>query len=666
MIKKEQLRKYLETIPVIIEDTSELSENYFKIVSYPKTLQAGKNLFRLQGSNNLDIGKQVQIEVLDYNKNTIYHEITDILEVDGSRIVSIWVYPDTAAGPGRITIVGVANRDLLGNLIPESRKQSPNVRWSVAVNVAPEARNNSEILYNVDPTVTMTEVSRSLFTKQYSGSRFASLTASPISAQYRYVNQTAIITSTTDVFTDDMNSGTITIATGNFSNLFPPAIQPVSNSSYVATIDKVLNSRQIRLTVPYTLYSTGLPANHIYESAQISGINSIYYEQKPILSPVTQSFVSASVVINQTLSGSFGLMTLNNLAPETGDTYRIRVYFRKASAPGIAKSFKGYDTPSNYVPVSNTVVKSQEILIDGNANEIDQPIGIFSGSASITQYWTVTASAALNGATISSSFSNYPLIRSLYIASSSGTPSTFSDNQYFIVQTKNSYEFSQDTIYNLTFDTITEAGIGFNEGTNYQLLDIVLSGSACTDTYLNLSNVKYIGSIQNTSGYFYENNSFDFTVNRSGTAQLMFLLRSGKWHFSDVSLRARQYLGFTPNKINLLIPIEEYLTENFDIKIEYYDFENNQSKTITEIKDFRFTRPTILRYVSGYGRYSYLDINQIGSVIQANTFSNNNAVVIDTINANTINEITNLNNNVSTPIDVLNTLGNTGINIGGG
>ena len=75
MQRKEAVYKGLEFIPVLYEDPSLTSPDYFQISEFPTKLTAGKNLFKLRGHpTNLTTGGVLGIEVLDYNGDPIYEE----------------------------------------------------------------------------------------------------------------------------------------------------------------------------------------------------------------------------------------------------------------------------------------------------------------------------------------------------------------------------------------------------------------------------------------------------------------------------------------------------------------------------------------------------------------------------------------------------------------
>ena len=94
---------------VVIRDENPFSDNYFNIVEFPTVLTAGKNLFKIKANaNTLVRNSRVHIEVLDYNNNPVYYEVVKYAEVDGTRVITIWVYPDTPPGAARVFVGGRA------------------------------------------------------------------------------------------------------------------------------------------------------------------------------------------------------------------------------------------------------------------------------------------------------------------------------------------------------------------------------------------------------------------------------------------------------------------------------------------------------------------------------------------------------------------------------
>ena len=148
-------------------DTDIISRDYFNIVEFPNRFTAGKNLIKLKASpNNIVDKSQIHIEILDFNGNPIYYEPLNYIEKDGTRVIAVYIYPDTA--PGRCTVY-LAGRALYnaetGDPYPYSRDYNdpnyinvPNLLWRRSLTVAPTARNNVELIFTKYPTVTLSEV----------------------------------------------------------------------------------------------------------------------------------------------------------------------------------------------------------------------------------------------------------------------------------------------------------------------------------------------------------------------------------------------------------------------------------------------------------------------------------------------------------------------------
>ena len=599
MIRKTAPRKYLETIPVLIEDTSTLSPNYFRIVHVPTVLEAGKNLLQLIGSDKLLTNSKIDIEVLDNNKQPIYTEVYRDNEPNGTVSVGIWIYPETAPGDCTITLVGTAVVDVNGNALSTSKQ---NLRWNTTATIAPNRLNTADILFAETPTVSITQITNPVYKKEYTGSRFFTATGSAVLTYTNYNNSPVLYYNLGNV-NDLITGGTIYISASAFTDLQPPAPYDVTHPAvFSASIEKVLTTKSVRLSTPYTAYSPQFDTPYVYRSGTISGSVTFQYEQLPTLVPVTQSNLVGGAII----TSSYALLKVENMSTIGGNIDRIQVYIKNIDSAGVLRTFNNYTTPGNYIKVADTVVQSRELLTN-DTSVIDTPIGKFNTNIStITGSWDIATSIGFLPTPPTLSYETDStvkprvgvvgnLVNSLSI-SASNAPQSFTDNQYYIIKTKESYEFDSDTVYTIQFDATAQYDPNFNASASFQLMTVVLSGSAGTDTYpyLDLSNTKYIGTLKNTQGYLFENASFDFTVPKTGTAQVMFLLRAGKWCIRDVSVKPKQELGFSPNTLELIFPIEDYIGSTYDVKVEYCDYLGNVSKTVSEVKNFTFT-PTPFR-----------------------------------------------------------------------
>ena len=164
--KKAELLNLKDFGTYIELDDSLLSNNLFEILDFPEKLTAGKNLFKIRMQNDRFVdGSEVFIEILDFNGNPIYYEPLKYMEKDGTRVIAVYIYPETSPGAATIYVAGRIAIDSQGNDIPFSRDNSsndyfqiPNVLWQRSLPVAPFASNTSEIIYTKQPGVTITEI----------------------------------------------------------------------------------------------------------------------------------------------------------------------------------------------------------------------------------------------------------------------------------------------------------------------------------------------------------------------------------------------------------------------------------------------------------------------------------------------------------------------------
>jgi hypothetical protein len=190
VIKKTLFPKNLDNYSVLVNDL-DANSKYFKITELPDTLTGGKNAFLIAGSNYLVADTKIQIELKDSAGNIIYHEpgegyfsssfngtpfVTEYYE-GVSKVVSVYVYPDTAYGPCTITILGELNEyeDDNGMVkpIPMDWENKYNVKWQKTINVNPSLANTTKIRFYQRPQATITEILNPIYTI-VSGSKVAS------------------------------------------------------------------------------------------------------------------------------------------------------------------------------------------------------------------------------------------------------------------------------------------------------------------------------------------------------------------------------------------------------------------------------------------------------------------------------------------------------------
>jgi len=175
VIQKTLFAKNLDKYAVLVNDT-EPNSRYFKITELPDTFTGGKNAFLVAGSKELVADTKIQIELKDAAGNIIYHEpgegyissslngtpfVTEYYE-GVSKVVSVYIYPDTSYGPCTLTILGELSEytDTNGIVVPVGLdwENKYNVKWTKTINVNPALANTTKIRFYQRPQATITEI----------------------------------------------------------------------------------------------------------------------------------------------------------------------------------------------------------------------------------------------------------------------------------------------------------------------------------------------------------------------------------------------------------------------------------------------------------------------------------------------------------------------------
>jgi hypothetical protein len=180
VIKKTLFPKNLDKYAVLVNDT-QIDSKYFKITELSDTFTGGKNAFLIAGSEYLVPDTKIQIELKDSAGNVIYHEPGEGLissSVNGesfiseyyegvSKVVSVYVYPDTAYGPCTLTILGELSeyQDSNGATLPVPLdwENKYNIKWQKQIDVNPSLANTTKIRFYQRPAAKITELLSPLY-----------------------------------------------------------------------------------------------------------------------------------------------------------------------------------------------------------------------------------------------------------------------------------------------------------------------------------------------------------------------------------------------------------------------------------------------------------------------------------------------------------------------
>jgi hypothetical protein len=569
MKRKEAVYKGLQFNDVWFTDTSLTSPNYFQITEFPNKLTAGKNLFKLRGHpTNLKVGGYLNIEVLDYNGDPIYHEIVNYIDEDKSRVVAIYIYEDTSPGDCVVTLTAEAVN------VPLEWQGRANIKWNRQVPVNPNVSNDSEIIFENLPTVTITEQVGTQLDRTFpSGLQFPTYNTGTV--KYYLLNNQPAIELNGGSFTSDMSTGTITVATP--VNALPTATYIPSTTTYSSTIKKILSPSLALLDSAYTVFSSQSISSHTYSSFDASTF-SLPYEASPIYTPTENS-------------ESFALIQISGLQPATGDVSRIKTFMNNNGQVGTWELINDIELIETEIFVANTASLYP-----------DTSIGLFTSQSIIDTYWEAhtyqgrTETTAPTLIYTTSSISN-----AMAIVSATDITAL---NAVHVVQIKDAFNgiFVKDASYKITLDAL-----GIKSGTQDAKLSVYLSGSAfdfdSTDYFnqeLPKTLGKRIGDISvNTAEQRFDDYVFNFEASNNGTAVLLLVVEAGTWQVADIRTTSDNDAGYTPDytRIRSLVPTAHKSNNQLTFKVEYYNFAGVKSKQINYLYNKNWEGGN--RYVDG-------------------------------------------------------------------
>ena len=330
---KKSTPKNYNNLDILIEDTTPLSNNYFRVSDVPSILCKGKNLLRISAHPSHFLpDSQIIVDIKDANGEPIYFEIPEYLEGDKSRIISIWIYHDkddynTANGEAVISLYGIAKRDVRpgrNNAIPAKYEGKYNLKWSTTVNVDRNRNNISPVIFNSTllPTTTLSE---SIDVYKNSPTDGTELEFTPITgngANYLFRGKTPIIKTTDGQFLPEMVGNNIFLDT-----FVEPALpiskydNPLNITSYTSSIKSIIDTNTVILDTPFTTTFTDRD-ELIHTFNQIDSANySVSYFQEE----------SRTNTENQR---SFANVTFSGLEPITGVVDKIKVLIKSDGLPG--------------------------------------------------------------------------------------------------------------------------------------------------------------------------------------------------------------------------------------------------------------------------------------------------------------------------------------------
>ena len=549
MQRKKTVYKGLQFIDVWYTDTSLTSPDYFQISEFPTRLTAGKNLFKLLGNpTTLKVGGYLNLEILDYNGDPIYYEVVNYIDEDTSRVIAIYIYEDTPPGDCTITLTAETL-----NAPPEWQGRA-NIKWTRTVQVNPTVANDSEIIFETLPAITVSEQIGPHLDRTYATDQFPIYTTGKI--KYFLLNNQPAIEISGGSFINDMTAGTITVAAPQ--NATPLPTYTPSTTAYTSSIKKVLSSTTALLDTAYTVYSSKTIFPHIYTNFANSSF-SLTYESTPTYTE-TQN------------SESYALIQISGLQPATGDVSRIKTFMNNNGTVG------------TWELINDVELVETEIFVTDTASLFpDASIGSFTSQDIIDTYWSRNA---FRGRTILTPptlvWSTASIDNAMKISSALNLDAK---DTVLKIRSEVTGIFQENASYKITIDAL-----GTRSGSAAPVLAIYMSGSSFyqdpTDYFNQEFSTKFgkrIGELRVTSN----NQRFDdyvlnFNSDYTGTGILQLVVESGNWQVANIRTTSDNDAGYTPDytRIKSLVPTAHKSNNQLSFKIEYYNVAGVKSKQI--------------------------------------------------------------------------------------
>lgn len=578
--KKSILPLNLLEYDVFIEDTSQISE-YFSVTNLPPSFAGGRNSFLIGGSDYLQAGSEIQLEILDSQGNPIYQSMVPNYVEGNSRMISVEIYDDTAPGFATIVLMGKAIFTPSGQQFPTEWQDVYNVRWTRRILVDYDLKNTAPIRFEVPPQVLVEEKrfyninssSYDTYTIPFTAS-LSPLILSPVQIGYS-IDAIAPSSFSADYSLSRL-TGSLTI-----NNITKPVDLPVTN---------ILNKTKA-FSRGYLISSSindGVIKKILLRSGSYTtNLNSINYD-------VTSSVKLEYYVVNTSsinIPISYASLRISNLATVSGEIQKLRVYTKVTT------------NTSDYKLVGDIPITTEEILVSSSIRG-NVPIGnivlvdnfqtnwyagqLTTNTGNRRQLYTVSGSAAYYNPSISTdtfilSSSNDVLLSSIYanVPVDIGTnrfSNQVSQSGYFF-GTKESYLMFPTSEYTLTLDayhkntseSVTLAG-------NVPNVDIYILGADGTEVIDNNPLGQKIGQLKvSGNSQWFEGVQFNFfpKISSSGKIGLRFAISNGFWYFANVSVKPASDPQFSPDEALLVVPNVEYHNELLQYKVEFFDINNN-------------------------------------------------------------------------------------------
>src|SRR5210317_1432952 len=329
---------------------------------------------------------------------------------------------------------------------------------------------------------------------------------------------------------------------------------------------RVKNQRQIELQRPLHIYD--FEADRFIAPELDSSL--LYFSLKfetTVMTPVTSSIYL----------GSYADITLGNLRAYSGDIHRMKVYAKHQN-----------DQSDQETRIGDFVVQDKNELINRNSPSGQTPIGTFWSQSVVDNHW------------ISSSNCDQPIQKndSEIMSAVLLSGSNYGNGEFFDFKTKDYVPLVKNQDYIVNFSsyfikkpkTLPDGSVqeqarievllsGSVQSPNQELLSLGTISGEGDDSSETLEG-KISGSIPNLFNYV----TTYADLGLEPSASLVFRVHAGEFHVGKAAIRPLKLANFHPDSYRVKLPMPKKAPRNqqYDFRVEFYDFNNNKSQFTTE------------------------------------------------------------------------------------
>src|SRR5210317_646094 len=329
---------------------------------------------------------------------------------------------------------------------------------------------------------------------------------------------------------------------------------------------RVKNQRQIELQRPLHIYDFEAD-RFIAPELDSSLLDFSLKFETTVMTPVTSSIYL----------GSYADITLGNLRAYSGDIHRMKVYAKHQN-----------DQSDQETRIGDFVVQDKNELINRNSPSGQTPIGTFWSQSVVDNHW------------ISSSNCDQPIQKndSEIMSAVLLSGSNYGNGEFFDFKTKDYVPLVKNQDYIVNFSsyfikkpkTLPDGSVqeqarievllsGSVQSPNQELLSLGTISGEGDDSSETLEG-KISGSIPNLFNYV----TTYADLGLEPSASLVFRVHAGEFHVGKAAIRPLKLANFHPDSYRVKLPMPKKAPRNqqYDFRVEFYDFNNNKSQFTTE------------------------------------------------------------------------------------